>query len=128
MAKYKNEIGKFLDITKAISDISRVRVLMMLCGGELCVCQIVEMLGLAPSTVSKHMSILRQAGLVVSRKSGKWIYYSLSTDSDAVSAIDWLKNSLKADSLVNADKLRLEEIKKLDKESLCGSHTKKDKG
>jgi ArsR family transcriptional regulator len=48
---------------------------MMLCDGELCVCQLIKMLGLAPSTVSKHMSILRQARLVQARKEGKWMYY-----------------------------------------------------
>ena len=69
-----------LNITKALSDENRIRALMMLTGGELCVCQIIEMLGLAPSTVSKHMSILRQAGLVETRKEGRWIYYRLSKD------------------------------------------------
>jgi len=53
---------------------------MMLSGGELCACQIIEMLGLAPSTVSKHMSILRQAGLVETRKEGRWIYYRLAEE------------------------------------------------
>ena len=56
-----------LAITKALSDANRVRVLMGLTTGELCVCQIIEMLSLAPSTVSKHMSVLRQARLVESR-------------------------------------------------------------
>jgi len=52
-----------INIAKAFSDENRVRALMMLCNGELCVCQLIEMLGLAPSTVSKHMTILYQAGL-----------------------------------------------------------------
>ncbi|HSW02527.1 MAG TPA: metalloregulator ArsR/SmtB family transcription factor [Sedimentisphaerales bacterium] len=63
-----------LDLTKAMADGNRLRVLMALTGGELCVCQIVELLQLAPSTVSKHMSILRQAGLVEGRKDGRWMY------------------------------------------------------
>ncbi|TFG44900.1 MAG: ArsR family transcriptional regulator, partial [Candidatus Brocadiia bacterium] len=54
----------FLSITKALADESRVRTLMALDGRELCVCQITELLGLAPSTVSKHMAILTQARLV----------------------------------------------------------------
>jgi DNA-binding transcriptional ArsR family regulator len=45
--------------------------------GELCVCQIIELLGLVPSTVSKHMSILKQAGLVENRKEARWMYYRL---------------------------------------------------
>ena len=47
-----------LAITKALADENRLRVVLFLRGGEMCVCQIVEMLGLAPSTVSKHLDIL----------------------------------------------------------------------
>ena len=68
----------FMDITRALSDKNRVRALMALRGRELCVCQIIELLSLAPSTVSKHMQVLRQARLVECRKDGRWIYYSLA--------------------------------------------------
>ena len=69
---------EFMAAAKALADENRVRVLLFLRGGkELCLCQIVEMLGLAPSTVSKHMAVLYQAGLVESRKEGRWIYYRL---------------------------------------------------
>ena len=44
---------------------------------EFCLCQIIELVGLAPSTVSKHMSILKQSRLVNSRKDGRWMYYRL---------------------------------------------------
>ena len=64
---------EFMNMTKALSDQNRIRVLMALRKRELCVCQIIELLGLAPSTVSKHMSILRHARLVESRKEGIWI-------------------------------------------------------
>ena len=47
-------------------------------GGELCACQITELFGLAPSTMSKHLSILYQAGLVDSRKEGRWIYFRVA--------------------------------------------------
>ena len=66
-----------LRITKALADIQRLRILMMLRTGELCVCQIIAVLGLAPSTVSKHLSILSGAGLVDSRKDGRWAFYRL---------------------------------------------------
>ena len=71
---------EFLEITKALSDINRVRILMALGKRELCVCQITEFLGLAPSTVSKHMSILDHARLVESRKDGRWVYYRLASE------------------------------------------------
>ena len=67
----------FLNITKALADENRLRMLMALQDGELCVCQITELMGLAMSTVSKHLSILYQAGLVNARKEGRWMYYSL---------------------------------------------------
>ena len=44
---------------------------------ELCACKLVERLGLAQSTISHHMSVLRQAGLVSARKDGLWVYYTL---------------------------------------------------
>ena len=66
-----------LRITKALSDIQRLRILMILRAGELCVCQIIAVVGLAPSTVSKHLSILSAADLVDSRKDGRWAYYRL---------------------------------------------------
>ena len=60
---------------KAVADENRVRILWAVRRQELCVCQVVELLGLAQSTVSKHLSLLHQAQLVESRKEGRWIYY-----------------------------------------------------
>ena len=62
-----------MKVAKALSDETRVRILAMLSFGELCVCDIIDVLGLAPSTVSKHLSILYQAHLINARKEGKWI-------------------------------------------------------
>ena len=70
-------MDEFLAITGALADEKRVRALLALRGGELCLCQVVELLRLAPSTASKHMSILKQAGLVHARKEGRWMYYRL---------------------------------------------------
>ena len=113
---------KTLNIAKAISDENRIRALMMLTDGELCVCQIIEMLGLAPSTVSKHMSILRQAGLVQARKQGRWMHYSLAK-KDAPKEIkqitNWLISCIENDSKVQRDKKTLQKLLKIDKEKLC---------
>ncbi len=65
-------------VLKALADENRVRILTALRPKELCVCQIVELLGLAPSTVSKHMAILKQARLVDSRKESRWMFYRLA--------------------------------------------------
>jgi DNA-binding transcriptional ArsR family regulator len=60
-------------IAKALSDANRVRILAILEGRELCVCQVIELLDLAPSTVSKHLSILKQVHLIDGRKRGRWM-------------------------------------------------------
>lgn len=67
-----------LDVLKALADENRLRALLALRSGELCVCQLIALLELAPSTVSKHLSVLRAARLVDSRKDGRWMYYRLS--------------------------------------------------
>ncbi|MDR1242733.1 MAG: metalloregulator ArsR/SmtB family transcription factor [Deltaproteobacteria bacterium] len=67
----------FINITKALTDENRLRILLALRNRELCVCQITAMLDLAPSTTSKHLSVLRQARLIESTKHGKWVYYHL---------------------------------------------------
>ena len=95
-------------IAKTLSDPNRVRALMMLHGGELCACQIIDVLGLAPSTISKHMSVLRQAGLVRGRKQGKWMYYSLATKKKQVREIlDWVNRNLCKTSVVLNDRKKL---------------------
>jgi ArsR family transcriptional regulator len=76
-------IKEFIRVMKALSDPSRVRVLKLLQAGELCVCEIQKVLGLAQSTVSKHMKILEDAGLVNRKRQGTWIIYSLADNSDS---------------------------------------------
>ena len=69
-------------VMKACSDPNRVRVLKILEQGELCVCEIQKVLGLAQSTVSKHMKLLEDAGFVNRKRQGTWILYSLADDSE----------------------------------------------
>lgn len=63
---------------QALSDPSRIRILKMLEVRPLCVCEITAILDLATSTVSKHLSILREAGFIRDEKEGKWVNYSLN--------------------------------------------------
>ena len=65
-------------VSKAAADSSRVRILKLLEGGELCVCQVTTVLNLAPATISKHLAGLKAAGLVQQRRDGKWVYYRLA--------------------------------------------------
>jgi len=117
----------FIEIAKALSDENRVRALMMLRNGELCVCQLIEMLGLAPSTVSKHMAILYQAGLVDARKEGRWNYYRLAdgdASEDALQAIRWVQSSLARDKQILVDARQVKCVCKMDKEQLCDCYKK----
>lgn len=128
MAKYKDIMQEFSMVAKAISDESRARILMMLSTGELCVCQVIEVLGLAPSTVSKHLSILRQAGLIEARKEGRWIYYRISnkiTDPMIKKAYDWVYGSLAKDSQVRSDLKKLTAVLEDGKEQLCSQVVQK---
>ena len=110
-----------LAVMKALADENRLRIVAALYGRELCLCQIVELLGLATSTVSRHASILQQARLVQSRKQGRWAYFRL--DGDAPPQADEAKSlvvrALKGDSRIREDKKRLRQILKLDPEELC---------
>ncbi len=120
-------MDQFLAVAKALSDRSRVRALMFLRGGELCLCQIIEMLGLAPSTVSKHMAVLQRAGLVLGRKEGRWTHYGLADRSAAPavrSGLQWAKEALADEGQVVEDNARLEEVLAQDKESLCAHYRK----
>ncbi|MDD4102322.1 MAG: metalloregulator ArsR/SmtB family transcription factor [Kiritimatiellae bacterium] len=102
-----------LRITKALSDMQRLRIMLLLRSGELCVCQIIAVLGLAPSTVSKHLSILSTAELVDSRKEGRWAYYRLPQGA-ALKAVKpvlkWLNVSLGAAETALRDARRLADV------------------
>jgi ArsR family transcriptional regulator, arsenate/arsenite/antimonite-responsive transcriptional repressor len=109
-------------IAKALSDENRVRILAILEGRELCVCQVIELLDLAPSTVSKHLSILKQARLIDGRKQGRWMYYRLA-DEDvptvAKDAVRWVLNGLGRDRQREKDSERVRQILTMDPEVLC---------
>ncbi|MBI3850046.1 MAG: winged helix-turn-helix transcriptional regulator [Verrucomicrobia bacterium] len=113
---------EFLAITKALADPNRVRILLALRRRELCVCQITEMFRLATSTVSKHLSVLHHAGLILSRKSERWVYYRLPDKSAPVAvreALDWVHKSLARTPEAMADGTRLTKIVKMDLAEIC---------
>jgi ArsR family transcriptional regulator, arsenate/arsenite/antimonite-responsive transcriptional repressor len=113
---------EFMNLTKALADANRVRMVLALRGRELCACQITELFGLAPSTMSKHLSILYQAGLVQSRKDGRWVYYSLP-GKEALApvrqALEWVCDSLGGNDRVTDDAKRLRQLLKVDPSKIC---------
>jgi arsenate reductase/ArsR family transcriptional regulator len=107
---------------KAVGDPTRTRILKLLEGGGLCGCQVQAVLGLAPSTVSKHLTILKVAGLVEDHRDGKWIEYALTRDSHnphVKRILALLSGDLDRDEAVVADRRRLREIKAIPLTELC---------
>ncbi len=122
LAKCRTKMKDFLNITKALADENRLRMLMALQEGEICVCQITELMGLAMSTVSKHLSVLYQAGLVNARKEGRWMYYSLpgkGAPTAAREGVAWVRRSLNGQERVAEDEKRLKKVLAMDLGELC---------
>ncbi len=113
------KLDKQADIFKALSDKSRLRILKMLQIKQLCVCEITDILQLATSTVSNHLSILRDAGLIIDEKDKKWINYrvvSNPSDPAVASALMSLHLLLEDDEMVKKDR---EQLKIVDRDILC---------
>jgi DNA-binding transcriptional ArsR family regulator len=113
--------------TKALADENRIRILGVLSGRELCVCQLIELLCLAPSTVSKHLSILKNARLIDSRKQGRWMYYRLADQCVSIAnaeATAWILRSISETDGFLKDSQRIEEILKIDPEILCSQQNR----
>jgi ArsR family transcriptional regulator len=68
-------------LLKALADPIRLQVIEALGGGERCVCELTEELGLAQSKLSFHLKVLKEAGLLADRQSGRWIYYQLQPEA-----------------------------------------------
>jgi ArsR family transcriptional regulator len=97
----------FVKVMKALSDPNRVKIVKMLQHKPMCVCEIQEALQIAQSSVSKHLKILEDSGLVASRKDGLWVNYALTDgrESPYASSIlgnlrHWLENDPEVSALV----------------------------
>lgn len=120
MAKYDDELRHVAQVGLAISDPNRLRLLMALNGRTLCVCQLTELLALAPSTVSKHLTILKQAGLVKEKKNGRWVYHELCPDDcPCYPVTQWVREQLGRDEQVAQDRVSLKQILQMDPKELC---------
>ncbi len=115
-----------LSISKALGEKNRLRVFLALMDTEeLCVCDVGDFLGLAPATVSRHMSILHQAGLIESEKRGRWVYYRMGTAVDP-RLLGWIRSSVGNDGFPAQDREKIREIVRLHREScLCDSGGRK---
>jgi ArsR family transcriptional regulator len=108
-------------LTKALADEHRLRIMALLHPQELCVCQILELFEIAPSTLSKHLSILKQAGLISARKEGRWVYYRWPEQPapEVALTLAWLAQTVVRDAVAVADQQRLQPVLALDPIDLC---------
>ncbi len=114
-----NPLDRLIRIHKALAHPARVRVLAMLRRGELCVCQINAVIGLAPSTMSAHLRELKDGGLVAERKAGRWVHYCLAAEGAAAAALAALWPALEGDPQVAQDAAFLAGLTELPVEAIC---------
>jgi ArsR family transcriptional regulator len=109
-----------LEILKALSDLNRLRIVAALGRyEELCACQITELLQVTGATASRHLSLLQHAGILASRKEGRWIYYRLAPPAGTDAVFQWLEDSFPESDQLQADFQALEKIVEITREDLC---------
>jgi ArsR family transcriptional regulator, arsenate/arsenite/antimonite-responsive transcriptional repressor len=93
----------------ALADPTRLRLLNLMDGREVCVCYFVEILKQGQPKISRHLAYLRKAGIVEARRDGKWMHYRIERPDDAraVSILDATLQSLKGDKDMQTDLARL---------------------
>ncbi|RCK81261.1 MAG: Arsenical resistance operon repressor [Candidatus Ozemobacter sibiricus] len=115
-------MNALLAIAKALADPSRLRILLALEAGELCICQLIALLKLAPSTISRHLFLLTHAGLIERRQEGKWVYCRRAGARaprlvrEALALVD---RSLRDDPIRTRDAARLKKILARPVEEIC---------
>ena len=109
-----------LNILKALADRNRLRIVIALNQHEeLCACQITELLKVTGATASRHLSILQHAGVLESRKEGRWVYYRLGAPAGADVLFQWINQSTEGTPEFLADAQSLERIVSVGREELC---------
>ncbi|WP_136795497.1 MULTISPECIES: ArsR/SmtB family transcription factor [Desulfosediminicola] len=113
-------IENIITLTKAFADGNRMRILMALQhAGELCPCQITELLEVSGATISRHLGVLQRSAIVESRNVGKWAYFRLKEDQEHQTMITWLSSQLESTEQIQRDREALTAILALDPEDIC---------
>jgi DNA-binding transcriptional ArsR family regulator len=115
------DLNDLVEMAKGLAHPGRLRLLAMLAGGELCVCQMTAILALAPSTVSQHLSVLSRGGLVTERKEGKLVFYRLRDDGAGAALLRPLLDLLAADSTVRSDRNVVARLRRVPVATLCAA-------
>jgi ArsR family transcriptional regulator len=96
----------------ALADNTRLRLLNLMAGREVCVCHFVQILGQSQPKISRHLAYLRKAGIVAARREGKWMHYSICTPADAAasSILNAVLTALGRDKQMQADQAKLDHV------------------
>jgi DNA-binding transcriptional ArsR family regulator len=108
-----------VDAVKALAHPGRLRILAMLRGGDLCVCQMTAVLELAASTVSSHLGDLRRAGFVSERKRGKWVHYHLVGDGPLADLVEQALRPIAGDDQLARDVGVVRALRKVPLDTFC---------
>jgi len=106
-------------VARALGHPARLRAIAMLRSGELCVCQVRAVLGLAPSTVSLHLRELKRCGLVTERKESRWVFVTVADEPAARNWIDTALADATGDPQLESDARLVEELRRVPVEELC---------
>jgi DNA-binding transcriptional ArsR family regulator len=112
-------LARSVEIHKALAHPVRQRLVAMLRGGQLCVCQMTAVLELAASTVSAHLADLKRAGLLAESKSGRFVSYGWSDDASARAQLANVVARIAKDPRVVADARLVRSLRGVDVEELC---------
>lgn len=109
----------YVNVFKALSDPNRIRIIKMLGERELCMCEVREMLKLSNSTVSKHLTVLRDADLLLGTKDGRWVNFRLNSKTESPfirSILALIRDSFDDDETVRDDAAR---VRRVDRVKIC---------
>ncbi len=114
-------MNQLTNITHALSDPNRVRLLVACLDGERCVCQLVELIDLSNASISKHLATLKNAGLLESRKDGRWVHYKVPQAPIAIvnDALNFIRTHALNDQAITRDIAKLVEIDAIDPVALA---------
>jgi ArsR family transcriptional regulator len=115
-----NGVVDYLHIFKALGDENRLRILLMLRKRPLCVCEIHEALNIAMSTLSAHLKLMKNTGLIEDTKDGRWVIYSLSDNPYLRQLLETLDTELTFDPTIERDRDVISHITR----ELCASKMK----
>lgn len=115
---------RIAQIYKALSEEMRLRILMLLTHGELCVCDIMAVLDEPQSKVSRHLAYLKNSGLIQGKRVGTWMHYFVKDPLDAITSahIEFLKKELSSLAWAKAD---VEKMRGVQAQKLCEASTGK---